>query len=510
MKPSVAVVWFRRDLRVHDHPALLRAVGEFDRVAPLFVVDTRLVGGRPSPGRAGPASPNRTWFMGRSVAELSRELADRGAAMSVLRGDPAELVPQFAAEVGARAVVVSRDYAPYGRRRDDAVARACASLGIDVIAETGLLVHEPEAVRRSDGGAFSVFTPYHRAWESLARRPVLGPPPQIHGIRPPAAVEGSAEAALGDIGPTADPTAIPTPGEHAARARLEAWLRSEAFAAYAAARDRLDLEGSSRLSQDLRWGLVSPVEVLARVERAAAGPRASAKGAHLPSAGPDRPGVPQMAGADPGAAQARFRTALAWRDFYAHLLHQRPELASRSLRPQLEDLAWQQDERVVDAWRLGRTGVPVVDAAMRQLLETGWMPNRARMIVASYLTKQLGVDWRVGAAHFMAHLVDGDVASNSGGWQWSASTGTDAQPWFRIFNPLLQARRFDPDGAYVRRWVPELAARDDLPGAAVHEPPSGAYLTPIVDPAGSRDRALAAYRDAVGRGAAGDVDGRGR
>ncbi len=503
MTSSVAVVWFRRDLRVHDHPALVRAVGEFGRVAPLFVVDTRLVGGRPGAGRAGASSPNRTWFMRESAAELSRQLAGRGAEMSILRGDPTELVPRFAAGIGARAVLVSRDYSPYGRRRDDGVARACASLGIDFISETGLLVHEPEAVRRSDGGPFSVFTPFHRAWETLGRRPVLGPPGRIRGIPTPYAVERSIEALLADVAPTADPTAIPSPGETAARARLEAWARSEAFASYAAGRDRLDHEGSSRLSQDLRWGLLSPVEVLERVGRAVAKSLVPI----VPVGG--HPDVPQPAGADHTDSLARFRTAMAWRDFYSQLLHHRPELASRSLRPQLEDLAWQHDERVVDAWRLGRTGVPVVDAAMRQLLSTGWMPNRARMIVASYLTKQLGVDWRVGAAHFMAHLVDGDVANNSGGWQWSASTGTDAQPWFRIFNPLLQARRFDPDGAYVRRWVPELAARDDLPGPAVHEPPHGAYLTPVVDPGEGRQRALAAYRAARDRDAAAATDERG-
>jgi deoxyribodipyrimidine photo-lyase len=481
---SVAVAWFRRDLRIHDHPALQRAVGEFGRVAPLFVVDTRLVGGRSGAGRAGPASPNRIWFMRQSVAELSRQLAGRGAEMSILRGNPVELVPRFAAEIGARAVVVSRDYSPYGRRRDDRVARACAPLGIDFISETGVLVHEPEAVRRSDGGSFSVFTPYHRAWEAIERRPVIGEPGRVPGVVPPNGVGRSIEAMLAGISPTADPAAIPAPGEASARDRLEAWVRSEPFAAHAVGRDRLDNNGSSRLSQDLRWGLLSPVEVLAKAEEA--------EGA---DADPSRSGV------------ARFRTAIAWRDFYGHLLQHRPELASRSLRPELEGPAWQHDERVVDAWRLGRTGVPVVDAAMRQLLATGWMPNRARMIVASYLTKQLGVDWRVGAAHFMSHLVDGDVANNSGGWQWSASTGTDAQPWFRIFNPVLQARRFDPEGAYVRRWVPELAARGDLPGAAVHEPPPGAYLTPVVDPEEGRQRAIAAYRAARGRGAASTANG---
>ncbi len=471
MTASVAVIWFRRDLRVHDHPALVKAVAGFDRIAPLFVVDERLVGrgevDGPRPPAVG-ASPNRTWFMGRSVATLARTLADLGADLAILRGDPAALVPRFAAGIGARAVIVSRDYAPYGRRRDDAVARACATLGIGFSAEPGVLVHDPEEVRRADGGSFGLFAPYHRRWEACERRPVLPPPARIRGARPPRGAHRDIDAALGDVRPTADPDLVPEPGEAAARSRLAAWSRSAALAAYATGRDRLDVAGSSRLSQDVRWGLLSAAEILARC----------------------------AADAGAGEGPARFRAEIAWRDFYAHLLWHRPELVRRSLRPEFDDLGWRGDGAIADAWRQGRTGVPIVDAAMRQLAATGWMPNRARMVAASYLVKQLGVDWRIGAAHLMAHLVDGDIASNCGNWQWVASTGTEAQPWFRIFDPVRQGRRFDPDGAYVRRWVPELAGRGDLAGAAVHEPPPGAYLPAIVDRTEARARALDAYRSA--------------
>lgn len=458
--PSTAVVWFRRDLRVHDHPALVRAVERFDRVAPIFVVDDGLL------NRPALLSSNRLWFMSRSVAGLAESLAARGAPLTVVRGDPATLVPEFAAAVGANAILVSRDHAPVGRRRDAAVERAAAARGIAFHAEHGLLVHEPEAVMRADGGGFSVFGPFRRAWERADLRRMLLAPERIPGVLPLGGDGTTVDDFLGDVIPTADPSLMLEPGEDAARARLAAWSRSPALAAYDTGRNRLDQAGTSRLSQDLRWGLVSPVEVLQR------------------SAGDD-------------TGRTRFRSEIAWRDFYAHLLWHRPALAREALRPEFEHVAWQRDEHVADAWRSGRTGYPIIDAAMRQLLASGWMHNRARMVVGAFLTKHLGVDWRVGASHFMTHLVDGDTASNAGGWQWTASTGADPQPWFRIFNPTLQGRRHDPDGEFVRRWIPELAARDDLPGGLIHEPPLGTYLAPIVPHAEARHRALAAYRQAA-------------
>ena len=457
MKPSV--VWFRRDLRLHDHPALVHATASSGPIAPVFVVDDRLLAGRW-------AAPNRLWFMRASVAELATGLAARGARLTVLRGDPSEVVPRFATDVGAAQVVVSRDRTPYGRRRDERVAARLGEVGIRWSAGRGLLLHEPEDIRRADGGAYRIFGPFHRSWSAATEREVMPAPDRLQGVD---ADEGATiEARLAPVVPTADERFLLEPGESAARARLDAWATSDRLHRYATDRDRLDLDGTSRLSQDLRWGLLSPVEVAART-------------------------------AGPGESRARFRSELAWRDFYAHLLWQEPDAARPALRPALESIAWQDDPAVIDAWKDGLTGYPIVDAAMRQLRVTGWMPNRARMIVASFLTKHLGVDWRVGEAHFMAHLVDGDPASNNGGWQWAASTGTDAQPWFRIFSPTRQGRRHDPDGAYVRRWVPELAG---IRGADVHEPPAGAYPPPIVAHDEARDRALAAYR---ARSSGGDI-----
>ncbi len=451
--PTTAVVWFRRDLRIHDHPAVHAAVEGHDRFVGLYVLDRALLAGRW-------ASPNRAWFLALALAELGAALRERGGALAVIQGNPCAVVPAFAADVGARAILVSRDVGPYGRARDATVGAAARDRGIEFVAGRGLLVHEPEDITRDDGGPFRVFSPFHSRWEARETRPVLPAPSAI--TAPPGIAHTSAEvvrAALGEPVPTADAGQLLEPGERAARARLDRWAGSAALAAYDAGRDRLAIDGTSRLSQDLRWGTLSPIEVLARCEGNGTGP-------------------------------TRFRSEIAWRDFYAHLLWREPRVRNESFRRALDGVAWETDAAVIDAWRTGRTGYPVVDAAMRQLLATGWMHNRSRMIVASFLTKHLGVDWRVGEAWFMRHLVDGDPASNNGGWQWAASTGTDPQPYFRIFNPTLQGQRHDPDGAYVRRWVPELAG---IAGAAVHDPPVGAYLPRIVDHAEARQRALAAY-----------------
>jgi deoxyribodipyrimidine photo-lyase len=449
---STAIVWFRRDLRVHDHPALEHALTRFDGVLPLFVVDDAILAGRWP-------SPNRWWFLARSLEALDGALRERGSRLVVVRGDPRDVLPRVARATGAAAVVASRDYAPFGRARDERVARLLAGAGIEWAAGRGLLVHEPEDVERDGGGAFHVFSPFLRRWLAAPPRPVLPASDRIRTSHATVPGAGSADALLGRPMPTADAELLLEPGEAAARERLAGWSGSAALRDYDAGRDRLDRAGTSRLSQDLRWGLLSPVEVLARCTGDGAGPE-------------------------------RFRSEIAWRDFYAHLLWHEPRVARESFRPELDRVWRAPNEDVIAAWKDGRTGYPVVDAAMRQLRAAGWMPNRARMIVASFLTKDLLVDWRVGEAHFMEHLVDGDPASNNGGWQWAASTGTDPQPFFRVFNPTLQGRRHDPNGDYVRRWVPELRG---IAGGDVHEPPPGAYLPPIVDHAVARRGAIAAF-----------------
>ncbi len=457
----VAVVWFRRDLRIVDNPALMAAAVLADGVAPLFVIDERLTGG-PA------ASANRTWFLFESLRVLDERLRRMGNRLHIRTGRPEEAVPRFAAETRASLVAVSREYTPFGLRRDGRVKAALEAAGIEWRAFPGNLVVEPEAMTTASGQPYQVFRPFYQRWLEAERRLVLDAPSPL-----PAA--GDVEAGALPWKELSQPTAtrLLEPGEEAARERLEAWA-VDGRKRYASDRDRLDRPGSSRLSQDLRFGLLSPIEVLGRCGR--------------------------------GAADESFVAELAWRDFYAHLLFRRPELLTRALRPGLEGLRYMPADVRFDAWRVGRTGYPVVDAAMRQLRQTGWMPNRARMIVASFLVKDLGVDWREGARHFMRHLVDGDPASNSGGWQWSASTGTDAQPFFRVFNPVLQGKKFDPDGAYVRTWVPELGG---YPSPQVHAPWQADavdqaawgcvigrdYPAPIVDHAAAREAAIRRFRE---------------
>lgn len=464
--PRTAVLWFRRDLRLHDHPALAAALAAADAVVPVLVLDEALLAGRWP-------SANRAWFMRESVAALAASLAERGAALRVLRGRPAQVIPAFAREAGASDVFVTRDATPYGRRRDRAVAEGLAALGIGAHARTGLYVHEPDALANAEGRPFGVYGAFRRAWDAAPRRAVLPAPDRVPGPeRRPDEIP--------DLGaPTADPALIPTPGEAAARERLELWLARVGEAAnapvdaYADVRDRLDLDATSRLSQDLRWGLLSPLEV---VERASG----------------------------PGDGRRVFTAEVAWREFYAHVLWHHPRVVDEPYQAAFEALETRDAPDDLAAWAEGRTGYPVVDAAMRQLRATGFMPNRARMITASFLAKHLLLDRRLGEAEFMRHLVDGDLASNNGGWQWTASTGTDPQPYFRVFNPILQGRKFDPDGAYVRRWLPELAS---VPAASIHDPWSmdpatqaaaacrigTDYPAPIVGHGFARDRALAAY-----------------
>ena len=467
------VVWYRRDLRLHDHPALSDAVASGRPVAPLFVFDRALLHGRF-------ASPNRTWFLLGSFLALRRELEARGGRLFVRVGDPSTVLPAFAREIGAGEVLVSRDYTAYARRRDRAVATALADAGIDLRAKRGLLIHEPESLVTGTGTGYTVFAPFLRRWEALPMRDILPAPDKLSTVE--ADVGATPDlAALGFDGPTADEARLSEPGEPAARRRLETWLDAGGAATYDRTRDRLgDPQATSHLSADLRFGLLSPVEVATRA----------------------------LASDDGGGGSRRFTSELAWRDFFAHALWHAPRIAREPMDERYRDLAWEGDEAGLEAWQDGRTGYPIVDAAMRQLRRTGWLPNRARMIVASFLTKDLLIDWRAGERHFMTHLVDGDPASNLGGWQWAASIGTDSRPFVRVFNPVTQAKRFDPDGRYVRTWLPELAR---VPSGRVHEPwtmsreeqeAAGCvigsdYPAPIVDHAAARERALARYAAAV-------------
>ena len=338
---GTSILWFRRDLRVHDHPALTAAIMASEHVLPVFVVDDALIRGRWP-------SPNRAWFMLESLRALDSALRERGSGLRVLRGRPAEVLPAFAAEAGVRDMYITRDYTPYARRRDKEVARALDAVGARLHARPGLLVAEPEEVATNEGRPFSVFSPFRRRWESVPPRTVLAAPERIS--TPADGARGSGIPTLDELGIEAPTAEIIAPGEAAARGRLEIWADSVAVPAYKVQRDRLDLDATSRLSQDLRWGLLSPVEVLSR-----------------------------CAGDDPG--RAAYATEICWREFYYHVLWHHPRLRRTAFQIRFDALAYRESPSLLHAWQSGRTGYPVVDAAMRQLVATGWMHNRARMIV---------------------------------------------------------------------------------------------------------------------------------
>lgn len=454
--PGTTMVWFRRDLRLGDHPALTaaaEAAGAGGTVLGLFVLD-------PSLRAVGQVR------MQRLLASLAALREETGGALVIRTGDPQEVVAQVAAEVGARQVHISAETTPFGRRRDDRVGRALAEAGVELVATGSPYAVTPGRVLTGSGTGYQVFTPFSKAWRAHGwREPLPVPDLQWHqGVASdPLPVPPRDESADDDTGPS-EPA-----GERAAIARWEEFL-SQDLPGYAEDRDRPDLDSTSRMSVPLKYGEVHPRTLLADLAQRAGG------------------------GDDPDVE--RFVTELAWRDFYADVLWHSPESAWHDWRDTLAGLEYDHDAHLLGAWCSGRTGFPFVDAGMRQLLAEGWMHNRVRMVTASFLVKDLHLWWPAGARHFLRHLRDGDVASNNHGWQWTAGTGTDASPYFRIFNPVTQGKRFDPQGDYVRRWIPELR---HLSGAAAHEPwkhqdgYQHGYPEPVVEHDVERQVSLARY-----------------
>lgn len=461
---STALVWLRRDLRVHDNPALVAALAEHDRVVPVFVLDPRLLGGRfPSPDRAA--------FLLGCLSELAGDLRARGGALALREGSPADELARLARDTGAEAAYWASDVSPFAMARDRAAREALEAVGCTPRPGPGNFCADIGALSTRKGGPYTVFSPFHRAWEAAARRPVHRAPGVV---RVPSDLRRGRIPGIAALGLEPELDEPPEPGEAAGRARMELWLRS-GIERYEERHDRL-AGGTSGMSPYLRFGCVSARELEAR------------------------------AGRRSGKGPAAFRRQLGWRDFYAHVLLKHPGNARREFQERYRSLRWERDGDSLDAWKAGRTGYPVVDAAMRQLGRTGWMHNRARLIVGSFLTKDLHIDWREGEAHFMRLLIDGDEASNNGNWQWVSSVGVDPSPYFqRLFNPMLQQRRFDPDGEYVRRWVPELESvpdehlaepweMDDEQQRAARCVIGRDYPAPIVDHARERRRAIERYR----------------
>ncbi|MFI7585596.1 cryptochrome/photolyase family protein [Spongisporangium articulatum] len=450
---SRTVLWFRRDLRVQDHPALVRAAADGAHVVPLFVLDPALL--EPA------GEPRRAW-LARSLAALDATLQSSGGHLVVRTGKPEDVVPEVAREAGAEQVFVTADAGPYGRARDARVARALEDGGRRLRAVGSPYAVGPGSLLTGGGTPYQVFTPFSRAWlEHGWPEPAGRPRPHWADAAGDGTGISVPDQSLGGV----------EPGEAAARRRWREFLE-DGLADYADRRDRPDLFGTSQLSAALKFGEIHPRTLLHDLREVSSRRPTLAAGAEA------------------------FRAELCWREFYADVLWHRPETAREYLRPQYARMRYDEPGAAFEAWTQGRTGFPLVDAGMRQLLADAWMHNRVRMLVASFLVKDLHVEWQHGARWFMQHLRDGDLASNQHGWQWVAGCGTDAAPYFRVFNPVTQGKKFDPDGAYVRRYVPELA---HLPGGAAHEPwkhPEGyahGYPEPVVDHGAERVEALSRY-----------------
>jgi len=465
---STALLWYRRDLRLHDHPALHAALAAHDRVVPVFVLDPVLLNGRFS-------SAARGQFMLGCVDALDDELRARGTRLVLRSGTPERELTKLAADSGAQAVYWTSDVGPYARARDRRVTEALREAGVQAVPTGGNYVIDVSEIATQQGRPYSVFSPFFRHWERLARRPLHRAPESMPALAPgldPGEVPETILALRDMAGPAAAAPLVRA-GEPAAREAAARWL-ADPITRYADRHD--DLSGhTAQLSPYLRWGCLSASELEAR---------ARGKG---------------------GEGAGAWVRQLCWRDFYAHVLLRWPENLRHEFQPRFRQLEWEDSPEHLAAWQRGETGYPVVDAAMRQLAHTGWMHNRARLIVGSFLTKDLHLDWRHGEAWFERLLLDGEPPQNNGNWQWVASVGTDpAPPARRMYNPTRQAQRFDPGGAYVRRWVPELR---DVPDDVVHEPwtmsesrqrESGCrigrdYPAPIVDHHHERRRALERY-----------------
>jgi deoxyribodipyrimidine photo-lyase len=472
MAEAPALVWLRQDLRLGDNPALRAALKTRRPLVLFYLLDDE------TPGRWRTGAAAR-WWLHKSLEALARDVARRNGRLVLRRGRAETELPRLVEEAGAAALFWNRCYEPFAVRRDEALKQNLA--GVEVESFNGALLNEPWTMRTKSGEPFKVFTPYWRACLQRDARAPLAAPKQLNAFTGDLASEPLASWKLLPTKPDWAAGFAPhwTPGEAGAHAALARFVK-EKLCAYAGARDQLGVEGTSRLSAHLHWGELSPAQVRAVVEAAESHDAALQRGAE------------------------KFLAELGWREFSHNLLFHWPRLPEENWRQSFDAFPWREDEAALEAWRRGRTGYPVVDAALRELWATGYMHNRARMIAASFLIKHLLIDWRRGADWFWETLVDADLASNAASWQWVAGSGADAAPYFRIFNPVTQGERYDADGAYVRRWLPELGR---LPNGVIHRPWEAdadalraagvelgrTYPRPIVDHAAARARALEAF-----------------
>lgn len=470
-KTPVSLHWFRRDLRLTDNTALHAAHTASDQVIPFYVLSTW----KTTHSWTG---ANRQHFLCGNLESLARNLEAIGSRLIIRSGDAVTEIERLLRETGATALYTNQDPDPYGKMIEVKVAALCNRLGVSFRTFKDAVLHQPQEVLTGSGGPYRVFTPYSRNWLSLPKTPPLGRVRTL-GDAAPAKITSLPLPTVAHWHLPEPTAALPAPGEKAARDRMKAFVESAKLPRYEETRNLPSVAGTSQLSPDLRYGLISIRELYHRCQQALA-----------------------HAGGHP-TAQSGINTyikELAWREFYMAVLHFFPDVLETDFNPELRGVSWREDPDALKAWKEGRTGFPLVDAGMRQLLATGWMHNRVRMIVSMFLTKDLHVHWMEGESHFMQLLVDGEIASNNGGWQWSAGTGADAAPWFRIQNPWTQTKRFDPEGKYIKTWVPELK---DVPAERFFAPPASGlplakgYPLPMVDHATERDRTLQRFRTAT-------------
>jgi len=445
-----AVWWIRRDLRLTDNAALQAAL-EAAPVIPVFILDPNLLL-HPAPGRQA--------FLFNSLRALDADLRQRGSYLVIRRGEPREILTSLLVETNASAIYAEEDYTPYARKRDRVIAR---ELPLELVL--GQVVQHPEFIKKTDGTPYTVYTPYSRIWKSLL--------PETLSIIPAPERIPTPEGFRSESIPDAPESGLFPASETEALRRLDQFTGSKIYR-YAEKRNRMDLDGTSALSPYLRFGLV--------------GLRQAVSNAGL--------SIRQVRNAEDERGAEVWLNELIWREFYIQILYHFPHVIKTAFNPSLAKIRWNDDVSLFERWKDGQTGYPVVDAAMRQLRQTGWVHNRARMIVASFLVKDLHINWQWGERWFMESLLDGDPAANNGGWQWTAGTGTDAAPYFRIFNPILQSKKFDPNGVYIRKWVPELVGLSD---DVIHAPwekniETRNYPNPIIDHRAAREITLAAYK----------------